>query len=314
MARSLSVALLGSVTLGKDLGKKGTTSDITLYNSTGEEGTVTYVEPTHYPDKFPPLLTAIAMGEVPLLVVETINRDLAEIVVSLDLAGKRNGLVALSPQVGEADFKRAFKGTVVENYPTAPLDPRLLKERLLALPAPAREEGGLLIPIDHAFPVKGVGTVILGLVRRGKVKLHDKLRLYPEEKSVEVKSIQVHDIDLPEADVGSRVGLALKGIEVEEISRGQVLAPTGSVRDGDLLELSDYAACKFFKGKAGEGDKVHVSVGLQVVPAKIATVDGARRTLQLDSRVAWVPGDRAFIVQLSGGGAGPRIAGGGVLA
>ncbi|MCL4324112.1 MAG: hypothetical protein M1144_01405, partial [Candidatus Thermoplasmatota archaeon] len=40
------------------------------------------------------------------------------------------------------------------------------------------DEGSLLLPLDHAFPVRGVGTVALGLVERGRVKAHDRLRLF----------------------------------------------------------------------------------------------------------------------------------------
>lgn len=313
MARHLSVALLGSKSLGSQLGKKGTSSDITLYNSPGEDGNVTYVEPTNYPDKFPPLLNAMYMGDQVLLAVEAVDRNLAEMVVSLDVAHRTDGLVALSENVGKEEFLKAFKGTIVEKLPIVPLDPRTLKQQLLTRPETSPEDGALMVPIDHAFPVKGVGTVILGVVKRGTTHIHEKLRLYPEDKIVEVRSIQVHDVDQSEAGPGTRVGLALKGIEAEEVSRGQVLAPVDSLQVRDLLELHDYSECRFFKGRAGEGDKVHVSVGLQVLPAKVERVDGNTRTLQLDAPAAWTSGQRAYLLQLSGAVGGPRIAGGGTL-
>lgn len=312
MTRSVRVALLGSKEIGKDLGKKGTGSDITMYNLVQGDLAVTYIEPTQFPEKFPPLLAALDIGEQVIFAVEQITRDLAEAVVTADLAGKTEGLLALSPSVGEEEVRRLLKGTHLEKIPSVPLEAKAIRavvEGWSSRPS----EGEVLVPIDHAFPVKGVGTVALGLVRRGTVKAHDKLRLFPTEQSVEVRSIQVHDVDVPQAETGSRVGLALKGIEADEISRGQVLAPPGTVQTSDVLQITHYTPCRFFKGKAGEGDHVHLSVGLTVTPAKIDQVDGDRLTVKADRPIAWTPGDRALVLQLSGAGTGPRVAGAGAI-
>ncbi len=310
MARSLVCALLGSKTLGGELGKKGTASDITLYNQSSEGLNISYVEPTQFPEKFPPLLNAIHMaGGRSILVVESLNKDLAETVVTLDMMDAREGIVALAPGVGREELLHTFKGTVLERYDFVPLDAKTLRQKVEAWPERTAEEGSLRLPIDHAFPVRGVGTVALGLVERGKVRAHDKLRLFPEETMVEVRSLQVHDADVVEAGVGQRVGLALKGVEAHEVKRGQVLAPPDGLKTGDLLQLRGYTPCKFFKGKAGEGDKVHVSLGLDDAPGKIATVDGSHLTINLTRPMAWSPGDRALIVDLSGSGFRPRVAG-----
>jgi selenocysteine-specific translation elongation factor len=313
MTQSLSVALLGSKTIGGELGKKGTSSDITLYNSTGDGRAISFVEPTQFPEKLPPLMNALYMGDRVILAVEGLSRDLAETIVAIDAARKTEGLVALSESVGKDEIAKALKGTVLEKYPVTSMDTKELRQKIAEWPETPAEEGSAIIPIDHAFPVRGVGTVILGFVRRGTIHVHEKMRLYPDEKSVEVKSMQVHDVDVNEASRGSRVGLALKGVEVEEVSRGQIVAAPEALRVSDLLELHDFVPCRFFKGKAGEGDKVHVSVGLKVVPANVDRVDGSNRTLRLAQPVAWSQGEMAFIVQLSGAGVGPRIAGCGII-
>ena len=59
--------------------------------------------------------------------------------------------------------------------------------------APKGLEGPCIIPIDHAFGVKGIGTVILGVIRQGTVKTYDQLNILPSGKSILVKSIQMHD-------------------------------------------------------------------------------------------------------------------------
>lgn len=313
MAKSLTFALLGSKTLGGELGKKGTASDITLYNQSNEGRNMTYVEPSQFPEKFPPLLQAIEIGRRRVvLVIETFTKDVGEMIVTADMMGVNAGLIALGPAVGKEDVQKTLKGTSLESLEIIPLDPKVIRQRLEAWPEAPVEDGSLLLPIDHAFPVRGVGTVALGLVGRGTVKAHDKLRLFPEDKMVEVRSLQVHDVDVSEAHQGERVGLALKGVEADEVKRGHVLAPPDGMKTGDLLQVRGYTPCKFFKGKAGEGDKVHVAIGLDDVPAKIAQVDGSNLTLQLTRPMAWNPGDRVLVVDLSGSGFRPRVAGHGV--
>ncbi len=313
MTRPILVSLLGSKEIGKDLAKKGTSSDITLYNRVQGDLALTFIEPTQFPEKFPPLLVSLAIGRQVLLAVESVGRDLAEAIVTADLAGKNEGLLALSPSIGEDDVRKILKGTRLEKIPAVPLEGKAISHVVEGWSG-ASPDGETAVPIDHAFPVKGVGTVVLGVVKSGTVKVHDRLRLFPSDKGVEVRSIQVHDVDVQEAEAGSRVGLALKGVEAEEVSRGQVLAPNDTLRVSDTVELAGYQSCRFFKGKAGEGDHVHLAVGLQVVPAKISRVDGERLTLLSDRPLAWSSGDRGFVLQLSGTGTGPRIAGAGNIA
>ena len=310
--RSLIVALLGDLDLGRELGKPGTRSDITLYDSVGSGVISTYVEPTQFPEKLAPLLAALAIGDRPIVVANGLNRDLGEIVLAVDLMGRTEGLLALGPGVGEGDLQPLLKGTSLQRFARLPRDAKALREAVLNWPS-RTSPGEVVVPIDHAFPVKGVGTVVLGVVRQGTLHVHDKLRLYPSERMVEARSLQVHDVDLPQVESGSRVGVALKGVEAEDISRGEILAPEGTLRTGDLLELTDYRPCRFFKGRAGEGDKVHVSVGLQTAPARIQMVDGPRVQITVDRPLAWLPGDVALLVQLSSPGPGPRLAGRGIL-
>ena len=63
---------------------------------------------------------------------------------------------------------------------------------------PNSREGEWIIPIDHAFNVKGVGTVVvlvvvLGVIKQGAVKAFDRLKILPSGKDILLKSIQMHD-------------------------------------------------------------------------------------------------------------------------
>ncbi|NLN08770.1 MAG: elongation factor Tu, partial [Methanoculleus thermophilus] len=64
---NLNVAVLGPAGYAKDLGKKGTTSDITFYNLKKGEDTVTFIEPTRYPERLAPLFYAVSLADVALV-------------------------------------------------------------------------------------------------------------------------------------------------------------------------------------------------------------------------------------------------------
>ncbi len=305
MGSALTVAVVGSPSVGGELGKKGTVSDLTLYHDVHGERAVTLVEPTQFPEKVAPLAVALAMADAALVVVPELTRAIAEAIAVVDLTDVP-ATVVVGPAVGEGDVARVLKGTRLETAPRLPLDPLKLRALLDGLDARV-VDGPVEVPIDHAFPVKGVGPVALGLVRRGTLRAHDKLRLWPGPKTVEVRSIQVHDIDRPEATCGERVGVALKGVDVDEIERGQVLAPEGSFVAARRIE-GTLTRCRYYRGDAGAGSQLHLAVGLQVVPAGVDTLDGGTIGLLPDRPVAARTGTSAYVFDLSAT-SGPRIVG-----
>jgi selenocysteine-specific translation elongation factor len=64
------------------------------------------------------------------------------------------------------------------------------------------------VPVDHAFNVKGVGVVVLGIVVYGAVQKHATLNVLARRKTAQVRSIQKHDEEFDVAWEGDRVGLA----------------------------------------------------------------------------------------------------------
>lgn len=306
MGGSISVALVGSNEVAKELGKKGTSSDITLFNAVRDGHAATVVEATQFPEKLPPLLYALGMADRALLVVPALSREVAEAAAALDLFDLPVELV-LGAGAGEEEVRRAFKGTRLESAPSRPLDLPALRASLDAWTGAARD-GPVTVPIDHTFPVKGVGTVALGVVRRGTLRQHERLRLYPLEKEVEVRSIQVHDVDVKAAECGERVGVALKGVDAEEVERGHTLAPPGSLATATRLDGEGLRRCRYYRGKLLVGNQVNVLVGLQFVPASVAEVSEERLVLEADRPVARTPGDPVYVADLSVP-AGPRIVG-----
>jgi selenocysteine-specific translation elongation factor len=306
VATSVTVAVVGTNELAKELGKKGTASDLTLFNAVHDAHAATLVEPTQFPEKLAPLFQALAMSDRCLLAVLELTRPVAEAIAAVDLADVPTTVV-VGPAVGSAELDRVLRGTRLEGAPRVPLDLPHLRSALEGWAAPA-VEGPVEVSLDHAFPVKGVGAVALGVVRRGTLHAHDRLRLYPTPKEVEVRSIQVHDVDRKDAACGERVGVSLKGVDPDELARGQVLAPAGALAEGATVRGGPLERCRYYRGDAGPGARLHLALGLQVVPAVLEASAPGGVTVTADRPVAWRAGARGFLLDLSVG-VGPRIVG-----
>jgi selenocysteine-specific translation elongation factor len=306
MARAVTIAPVGTPGVAAELGRKGTSSDVTLYNAVRDGHAVTVVEPTQFPEKFPPLLFALAMADRAVFVVAALTREIAETAATLPMFDLPMEIL-LGPAVGEEELRRAFRGSPLETAPARPLDPVQLRAEVDGWEAAPRP-GPVMVPLDHSFPVKGVGAVALGVVRQGTLKAHDRLRLYPTETEVEARSIQVHDVDVREATIGERVGVALKGVESDELSRGQILAPPGSLAVATTLAGGPLERSRYYRGTATAGTQLQLLVGLQLVPAKLEAAGPEGVRIAADRPVAFRPGDRAVLADLSPA-SGPRIVG-----
>jgi selenocysteine-specific translation elongation factor len=306
MGSSVTVAVVGAGGIAPELGKKGTASDVALYNAVHDEHAATLVEPVQFPEKFPPLLVALGMADQCLLAVTELTRAVAETIAVVELT-EVPVTVITGPAVGEAELARALRGSRLESAPRVGLDLPHLRSLIEGWSAPDRA-GPVEVPVDHAFPVQGVGTVALGVVRRGLLRAHDRLRLWPTAKEIDVRSIQVHDVDRREAACGERVGVALKGVDADEISRGHVLAPAGSLSEGTALPGTGWTRCRYYRGDAGPGARLNAVVGLQVVPVAVDALSESGVRLTADRPVVWEPGGSGFLLDLSVP-AGPRIVG-----
>lgn len=306
---NLNVAVLAPAGYAKDLGKAGTASDITLYNLKKGEATVTFLEPTRYPERLASLFYAVSPADAAVLVVDAVTAQFGEQVLMLDCMSIRDGFLILRNYLTPEEIAPLIRGTVVEGYALREDDPVALREELLdrsALRTEAKDEPTGSVPVDHAFPVKGIGTVVLGDVVRGAVRRHDTLRLLPGGKTIQLRSIQRHDDDTSAAFAGDRVGLALKGIEAEEIARGDVLTT-----ETDLVaseHLSGRATLvKYWPAPLKEGMVLTVGHWMQFLPARILGIgvdqDWHRPQirLELERPLVYPPDDRVLLCWLDGG-------------
>ncbi len=307
---NLNVALIGPEGFGNDLGKKGTSSDITFYNLKRGDATVTFIEPSRYPERLSSLFYAVSLAHSTVLVVDEINAALGECILMLDCVRLARGVIVLRNYLPREQVEPIVRGTVVEGYDYLPDDHFVLRERfasdVAAATSPEAVKGTCAIPMDHFFNVKGIGTVVLGSVATGTVKRHDQLSLLPGNKSVLVRSIQKHDDDVDEASTGDRVGLALKGIDAADLSRGDVLTNDPEMVSSGTIS-GRASLVKYWPGPLKSDMVVSIGHWMQFIPARVAFVDNSgdwRRpeiTLRSDKELVYLPGDRAVLHYLEGG-------------
>jgi selenocysteine-specific translation elongation factor len=187
----------------------------------------------------------------------------------LDAVGFTSGFILHSYELDEVGLKALIRSTTISNFKF--LDNiHQLKQEMSTL-ASKSSEGPCIIPIDNAFNVKGIGTVILGVIRQGTVRTYDQLNILPSGKSVLVKSIQMHDDPVNESKSPARVGVAIKGVDSDEISRGDVLCSQSA---SNLKVTTDAIHAEFIKSPYYNGDVTEnqiylLSFGLQIKPVKI---------------------------------------------
>ena len=114
------------------------------------------------------------------------------------------------------------------------------------IPIPERpRELPFLMPIEDVFGIKGRGTVVTGRVERGVVKVGDEIEIlgFTDSKRTIVTGVEMFHKTLDDAEPGDAVGLLLRGIDREDIERGQVLAKPNSIKaltkaDAEVYVLS----------------------------------------------------------------------------
>jgi len=115
------------------------------------------------------------------------------------------------------------------------------------VPTPVRDlEKPFLMPIEDIFSIKGRGTVVTGRIERGRVKVNDAVEIVgirPTQSSV-VTGVEMFRKLLDEGQAGDNVGILLRGIEKDQVERGQVLAAPKTVKPHTEFEAQIYVLAK----------------------------------------------------------------------
>lgn len=268
MVKSINFVVLGKQETASEFGKKGTESDLTLYDRKESDIIKTWVIPNGFPEKIQPLFQAINLAEYVIFHVDKLDKFTGEQIIALDSLKKEKGILSHTFDVDESKLNLMIKGTVVENYTRVEQDK--IKEEMNTL-EPITNDNPAELLIDHCFDVKGVGTVILGKVTNGTIKQYDNLKLYPHNVDVLIKSIQMHDDPVSESICPARVGLAVKGAKPDEVGRGDVISVENNVDIKTEIEL-DFEKSPFYKNEISENQGCLVSIGLQIKAAKFSSI------------------------------------------
>ena len=269
---SINFVCLGQTEFVKELGKKGQSSDITTYDKKKDDRITTYVIPSSYPDKIQSLITAANLAEYCIVNVNKLDRYLGEQIVALDLLQLKKGFLLHSYEVDKEILKNLLKNTIVSSFKIEH-DIESLKESINSISS-IKRDGPPIMHIDNIFNVKGVGVVVLGILKQGAIKVHDELVLFPQKKSVTIKSIQMHDRNVEESYSPARVGLALTGVSYDEITRGDILSNFSHFTSADQeLIIMNFDKVPFYKNDLSENHLYLLSIGTQIKPVKIKKLE-----------------------------------------
>ena len=127
------------------------------------------------------------------------------------------------------------------------------------IPQPSREkEKPFLMPIEDIFSIQGRGTVVTGRIETGVCKVGDEMEIvgFKDTRKTVVTGIEMFKKLLDQAEAGDNAGMLLRGIEKDDVERGQVIAKPGSIKPHKKFKGEVYILSKdeggrhtpFFKG------------------------------------------------------------------
>ncbi len=180
--------------------------------------------------------------------VELVEMEIRELLTKYGFPGDKTPIIkgsALKAVEGDADAIAKIKELVdtLDTY----------------VPEPKREiDKPFLMSVEDVFSIKGRGTVATGRIDSGKININDEIEIVgiKETKKTVCTGVEMFHKLLDSGMAGDNVGLLLRGIEREDIERGQVLAKPGTIKPHTEFEAEVYILTKeeggrhtpFFKG------------------------------------------------------------------
>jgi selenocysteine-specific elongation factor len=154
--------------------------------------------------------------------------------------------------------------------------------------------GPVVLHIDRAFGVKGIGTVVTGTLWSGTLRAGETLALLPGDRSARVRSVQVHDVDVEAAAAGQRVAVNLAGIRARDVARGDVLALPGARTEAMVLDCA-----LDLRPDARHGERVHAHHGAREAPGRLSDLGDGLWQVRLEQPLMAAAGDHLVIRRLS---------------
>ncbi len=180
-------------------------------------------------------LNKVDMVQDPEL-LELVEMEVRELLTKYHFPGDKTPIIrgsALKAVEGDAEAEAAIEKLMdtVDEY----------------IPTPERDtDKPFLMPVEDVFSIKGRGTVVTGRIERGVVHVNDTVEIvgYGNNKSTVVTGVEMFRKQLDDGQAGDNVGLLLRGIEKEDVERGQVVAKPGSITPHTEFEAEVYVLTK----------------------------------------------------------------------
>lgn len=123
-----------------------------------------------------------------------------------------------------------------------------------------REQAAPRLYVDRVFTANGTGTVLTGTLQQGGLKVGDKLRLYPADREVQVRSLQAYHQSVDEIGAVCRVAVGLKKVPHKEVARGHCLTSTVGQCEA-ATHLIVRLNAEHLSGKALRTQEIEVALG-----------------------------------------------------
>jgi selenocysteine-specific elongation factor len=248
------------------------------------------------------------VGSVPAALVVVAADDgwsaqTGEHVAVLDALGVRHGLLVVTkadtadPAPVLADATERLAATSLGRLPAVAASARTgagvpevaaaLETVLAGLPAP-EATAPVRLWVDRAFTIRGAGTVVTGTLAAGTVAVGDRLEL--GGRAVTVRGLHSLGEPVPSARATARVALNLRGVAVEEVSRGDALLTPDAFRSTADLDVTLLAAAE-----ERLPTELVVHIGSATVAARVRPLDGAALRLRLATPLPLRVGDRLLL-------------------
>jgi selenocysteine-specific elongation factor len=171
------------------------------------------------------------------------------------LLGVKHGLVALTKcDMVDSDWlglvteevRDFVVGSFLEGAPIVPVSARngtgieQLKEELRMMSIgldQKRSDGPFRLPVDRAFTVAGFGTVVTGTLLSGQIRVGDEVELFPSGIYTKIRGVQAHGSKVDVGSAGQRLALNLQGVDINQVNRGDVVAPRGIYRATKVVDV-----------------------------------------------------------------------------
>jgi len=243
----------------------------------------------------------LALTKTDLATPDAIAARSAEIAAAASRAGLEAGPVIATSTItgsGFSELAAALSALLVEGEPSI-------------------DDGFPYLPVDRVFSRPGFGTVVTGTLRRGPLAVGDTVEIAPGGRTATVRGLQIHGRPVERAEPGRRTAVALRGIGLDEIARGQALSLPGLLAPSQWLDVAITAAASAETALAA-GTNCRLLVGTTEVEARLRLLDrdalepgaSCQAQLHLAEPVA-VPAREPFVLRLDSPAA--TVAGGRVI-